>query len=190
MKLHRDLLLAIWNAFTPGVIMYDKNNNFVNRYSNGNIKCLTDFQKLFDTKYRNATTKKPARHTLVMKFKTAMSLKEMKSHKSIDKLITQNNIYITQNLIQIYTLEIGTPGWIYGKHPTHHNKTSLKECMLHDIETALPSSMIPFFHLAAGTVGRSENNGSFKTTAIIIHVDEKSKQALHQMLKKTYKGQN
>ena len=57
--------------------------------------------------------------------------------------------------------------------------------MLHDIETALPSSTIPFFHLAAGTVGRSENNGSF-----IIHVDEKSKQTLHQMLKKTYKGQN
>ena len=53
LKLHRDLLLAIWSAFTPGVIMYDKNNNFVNSYSIGKIKCITDYQKLFDTKYRS-----------------------------------------------------------------------------------------------------------------------------------------
>ena len=74
MKLHPNLLLTIWNAFTPGVIMYDKNNNFVNSYSIGKIMCITDFQKLFDTKYRNETNKKPARHTLDMKIKTAMSL--------------------------------------------------------------------------------------------------------------------
>ena len=97
MKLHRDLLLAIWNVYTPGVIMYDKNNNFVNGYSLGKIKSISDYQKLFDTKYRGATNKKPARHILVMKFKTAMSLKEMKSHESIDKFINDNNVYITKH---------------------------------------------------------------------------------------------
>ena len=47
MKLHRDLLLAIWNVYTPGVVLNDKNNNFVNGYSLGKIKSINDYQKLF-----------------------------------------------------------------------------------------------------------------------------------------------
>ena len=44
MKLQRDLLLTICNAFTLGVIKYNKSDNFVNSYSIGKIKRITDFQ--------------------------------------------------------------------------------------------------------------------------------------------------
>ena len=125
--------------------MYDKNNNFVNSYSIGKIKCLTDYQKLFDTKYRSASLKKPARHTVVMKIKMAMSLKEFKSHELIDKFITENNVYITRKIFQNYVLDIGTPGWIFGKHPSHHDKDTIKHNMTRDIQTAMPGVTIPLF---------------------------------------------
>ena len=115
-----------------------------------------------------------------------MTLKELKSHESIDRYITDNNIYITQHFFTNYEIDIDTPGWIFGKHPTHHDKETTKGEMLQDIELANPGSIIPFFHLASGTVGRIEN----RPTAIIIHVEEKKKQILHQMLKKTYKDKN
>ena len=182
MKLHRDLLQTIWNAYTPGVIMYDKNNNFVNGYSIGKIRSLGDFNKLFDTMYRGSSISKPARHVLVMKLKRSLKLKEIKSQMSIDQYLLDNNVYITEHFFKDYVMDIGSPGWIFGKHPTQHNKEDIKATMMNEINLTCPDSQIPFFHLASGTVGRTERTGNFNTRAVIFHVDKKKTHLLHQLL--------
>ena len=87
-------------------------------------------------------------------------------------------------------IDIGTPGWIFGKHPTHHDKETIKTGMMDEIKKACPDSQIPCFHLASGTVGRLDLAGNFNTRAIVIHVIKKQAHTLHQLLKKTYGGRD
>ena len=190
MTMHRDLILAIWNIFTPFVIMYDKKNNFVIGYSIGKIKSITDFQNYSTSNTGAPSNKKPTRHTLLSwSFRQQWpwrnwSLMNWLIFTSLITMFTSHNTCSKGT----YVLEIGTPGWIFGKHPLHHDKDELKiMTMTQSIQITLQGPPIPSFHLALCTVGHTENNGTFMTTAIIIHVEEKLKQTLHQMLKKTYK---
>jgi hypothetical protein len=78
MKLHRDFLQAIWGAFTPGIIMYDKNNKHVTQHVISTVTSLPIFTKHFESLYRHKNKKRPARHLIVLKIKTHQTVKEIK----------------------------------------------------------------------------------------------------------------
>jgi hypothetical protein len=189
LKLHRDLLYTLWNSYTPGVIMYDKNNNAVTKFTIDKMKNITEFQKLFDSLYRGKNKKKPARHVIVMKIKSAYSVYEIRTQEAMDKYTHDNNIYMREHPFPDYIIDTTSPGWLHGKHPTNHHHDDLKKEMIAEILAANPGAEIPFFHLSPCSPTRMEDNvRAFKTQALCINVDRKKNRALHKLLKETYKG--
>jgi hypothetical protein len=63
----RGLLKTIAHYFTPGIIMYNKENKHLTNFVLSHMTTLTQFQKHFSTTFRTANNKKPACHILVMK---------------------------------------------------------------------------------------------------------------------------
>jgi hypothetical protein len=70
MKHLKGLLWTIWNCYTPGVIMYDKNNKHISRSVIEHMKTLSQFNKHFTTIFRKANSSKPACHILAIKLKS------------------------------------------------------------------------------------------------------------------------
>ena len=60
-------------------------------------------------------------------------MKEIKSHASVDEYLLNNNVYITKHFFKDFVIDIGTLGWIYGEHPTHHDKETIKIGMMDEI---------------------------------------------------------
>jgi hypothetical protein len=74
--------------------MYDKENKHLSKFVLAKMTTLTQFQKHFDTIFRTANAKKPARHMLVVKFKSAFSLYEIKNQEFVQKFLNEFNIYL------------------------------------------------------------------------------------------------
>jgi hypothetical protein len=149
---------------------------------------LTQFQKHFSTTFRTTNNKKPARHILVMKFKSGITLFELKSQIFEEKYITATNIYMREHTFK-YIMDITSPGWLFGKHPQNHHKDNIKLEMLTDIGRACPNQDIPFFHLDCCSPNWKDKNGRlYQTHALCIHVDRNKKKILEKLLKATYKS--
>jgi hypothetical protein len=126
MKLHREFLLAIWGAFTPGIIMYDKNNKHVTQHVLSNITSLPTFTRHFDSYFRRSTQKRPARHTIVIKLKSHHTVNEIRNHDAVDKFTFRKNMKIALHPYPDYIIDTSSPGWLYGKHPRHHDRDTIK----------------------------------------------------------------
>jgi hypothetical protein len=66
MKNFRGLLDTLAHYYSPGIIMYDKENKPLSKFVLAKMTSLTQFQKHFDTIFRTANNKKPARHMLAI----------------------------------------------------------------------------------------------------------------------------
>jgi hypothetical protein len=169
--------------------MYDKENKHLSKFVLAKMTTLTQFQKHFDTIFRTANAKKPARHMLVIKFKSAFSLYEIKNQEFVQKYLDEYNIYLRDHSFE-YVLDTTSPGWIFGKHPQHHWPDDVKLEMIADINLACPNQTVPFFHLESCTPRRTEESGmNFRTQALGIHVDRNKNKKLEELLKKTYNGE-
>jgi hypothetical protein len=186
MKLHREFLLAIWGAFTPGIIMYDKNNKHVTQHVLSKITSLPTFTKHFDSHFRRSTQKRPARHTIVMKLKSHHTVNEIRNHDAVDKFTFGKNMKLALHPYPDYILDTSSPGWLYGKHPRHHDRDTIKSTMKSDIEAACPGAIVPFFHLSLCNPEIEQDETKYETKAICLNVERKKMAAFHHLLKKTY----
>jgi hypothetical protein len=186
MKLHREFLLAIWGAFTPGIIMYDKNNKHVTQHVLSNITSLPSFNKHFDTHFRRSTNKRPARHTIVMKLKSHHTVNEIRNHDAVDKFTFGKNIKLALHPYPDYIIDTSSPGWLYGKHPRHHDRDTIKENMISDIEAACPGATVPFFHISLCNPEIEHEDTKYEAKALCLNVERKKLVAFHHLLKKTY----
>jgi hypothetical protein len=171
MKNFRGLLDTLAHYYSPGIIMYDKENKHLSKFVLAKMTTLTQFHKHFDTLFRTANAKKPARHMLAIKFKSAFSLYEIKNQEFVQKYLEESNIYLRDHSFE-YVLDTTSPGWVFGKHPQHHWPDDVKLEMIADINLACPNQIVPFFHLESCTPRRTEDSGmNFRTQALGIHVD-------------------
>jgi hypothetical protein len=187
MKHLKGLLWTIWNCYTPGVIMYDKDNKHISRSVIEHMKTITHFQKHFGTLFRKANENKPARNILVIKLKSPFTLYEIKRHEDVDSYIHDFNIYLREHHFLDYTIDTSSPGWLLGKHPQNHNREDIKKEMIADFKLACPTLAIPFFHISPCSPSRREDSGrDFQSHALAIHVDRKQNRHLQLLLKSTY----
>jgi hypothetical protein len=69
--------------YSPGIIMYNKENTHLLKFVLDKMTSLTQFQKHINTIFCTANNKKPARHILAIKFKSAFSLYEVKNQEFV-----------------------------------------------------------------------------------------------------------
>jgi hypothetical protein len=182
------LLETIAHYLTPGNIMYDKENKHLTNFVLSHMTTLTQLKKHFSTMFRTANNKKPARHILVMKFNSAITLFEFKNQIFVEKYLTTTNMYMREHAIE-YIMDTTSPGWLFGKHPQNHYKDDIKLEMLTDIGRACPNQRNPLFPPQFLLPNQKDDNGRlFCTHALCIHVDRNKNRILETLLKTTYKS--
>jgi hypothetical protein len=187
MKHLKGFLWTLWNCYTPGIIMYDKENKHISKSVIEHLKTLPQFTKLFTTIYRKANDSRPGRHILVFKIKTPHTLHDIKNHEDVDLYLRDFNIYIREHHFPDYTLDSVSLGWIFGRHPTNHDRDNIKQEMSAAFKAACPTLSIPYFHVSPCTPSRIEDSGrKFFSQALAIHVAGNKSRQLMTLLKTTY----
>ena len=186
-KYHRILLEALSNTHTHSLIIYDKLDRIITKHTISTLQSNADHQNLFDVFSKNGNDDN--RKYVVMKFKSSLSLNEIKSHLKISEIIHRHKIYLRIHNFSRSVIDTTSIGWLYGKHPSQHDHATIKSKITNAILALDPDADVPQFHLQYCTPSRIKNDNTRVTTkALEIVVDRRHAHGLDKMLKEAFKG--
>ena len=188
LQLLLNLLQVLRRTHTHSLIVYDKNDKIITKFTLENVRSLADVYALFDISSRPGNKTRSARHSIVMNFRSNLSLSEIKSHLEITQYLKEFNIYLRFHHFPRDIIETISPGWLYGYHPTQHDHVAMKEVILARIRHKFPDEVVPYFHLAYSSPSRNRKGGGNRITtkALEIQVDYSLSQKLDKLFCETF----
>ena len=194
MSLHRQLMQCILDTHATSVTFFDKMDRVITKFTLASIRNVSDYHNLFDVVSRsgstNGGTTRPAKHTIIMKFNSKLTLTDIKSHTAVSAILNgTHKIYLRIHHFDRTVVDVASPGWFYGKHPTQCDHIFLKTKITNRILAKSPGATIPFFHLAIASPSRVTSEGTKITTkAIEIQCDRRHYRTLDRLLKEGFRG--
>ena len=192
MKLHIDLIRLFHRTHTHSLIVFDKNEKILTKYHLDQVRNLADYKALFDVSSKPGNNTRPTRHSVVMNFRSTLSLRDIKSNFSVQEYLDTNKIYLRFHHFPRDIIETTSLGWLCGYHPTQHDHVALKDLMLERIGANFPDEVIPYFHLTYSSPSRARKGGGprITTKALEIMVDRDLRFKLDRFIKNTFAGEN
>ena len=147
---------------------------------------------MFDVSSKRGNNNRPTRHSVVMNFRSSLSLSEIKSNFSVTDFLHKSFIYLCFHHFPRDIIETANIGWLCGYHPTQHDHEALKQLILDRIRAKFPDDVVPYFHMAYSSPSRPRKGGGPKITtkALEVIVDRQLSHRLDKYFKETFAGEN
>ena len=147
---------------------------------------------MFDVSSKRGYNNRPTRHTVIMNFRSTLSLSEIKSNFSVSDFLSKSFVYLRFHHFPRDIIDTANIGWLCGYHPTQHDHEALKQLILDRIRAKFPDEVVPYFHMAYSSPSRPRKGGGPKITtkALEIIVDRQLSHKLNKYFKETFAGEN
>ena len=187
---HRQLLTSILHALKDQITIYDKHNKPIDQSRINAITSLVLLREMVDINTRNGP--QGVRHIIIMKFRTSLTLYDIRSTAGIDHKLKQMNAYMQEHAFQIDQWDIASVGWFQQLHPNHMSypmiAAHIDKLMKAVLKTHFPpKTTIPPYKLSNCTPKFNEpGKEEMRTKAIQVICERKHTKILHKLIVKAF----
>ena len=187
---HRQLLTSILYALKDQITIYDKHNKPIDQSRINVLTSIALLREMVDINTRNGP--QGVRHVLIMKFRTSMTLYDIRSTSGIDRQLRTMNAFMQEHSFSIEQWDIASVGWFQQLHPSHmsyqmiaaHTELLMKAAIKNHFP---PKTMIPPFKLTNCTAKFNEpGKEEMRTKAIQIMCERKHTKFFHKLIVKAF----